>query len=191
MFSFLKKIVKPTKNKTKSYFKECLNFVLKHEGYFVAKKDVFQLNDGKKWTHKSGLTNESYGAWKFSRPATYKEMMQITMDEIETIYEERYWIKSKCHLLPGPISASVFDMAVNAGPKRSIILLQRALGVEDDGIVGRITLEAVHKTNIRDLIINFEEERIKFYSSLDSWPRFGRGWKQRAYDCREFSLSLI
>ena len=73
----------------------------------------------------------------------------------------------------------VFDFGVNAGPRRSVKLLQRAAGVIDDGSVGPKTLAAVSAADPGALISELADDRLAYYRSLDNFDAFGAGWSNR------------
>jgi lysozyme family protein len=72
--------------------------------------------------------------------------------------------------------------------------LQETIGVDDDGIWGKITLEALNKytktkakeTNLVDALL---ARQLQYYKSLSNWSTYGNGWinrinaiRKRAYD---------
>ncbi len=73
----------------------------------------------------------------------------------------------------------MFDAAVNHGIGNAIRFLQRAVGVADDGVVGKITLGAINEKTLDDVLVLFNAERLEFYSKLKTFDTFGRGWSRR------------
>lgn len=68
------------------------------------------------------------------------------LDEVYSKYYNNYYLKSKANLINDPcLALQVFDFAVNAGVTRSVKTLQSILGVEVDGVIGKITLGAANK----------------------------------------------
>ena len=57
-------------------------------------------------------------------------------------------------------------------------MLQRALGVVDDGRIGPVTLEAVQSADPKMLIVDYSSAKRNFYRSLHQ-PRFINGWLNR------------
>ena len=55
------------------------------------------------------------------------------------LYRGKYWNTAQCPYVPELLKYPMFSCAVNCGHKVAIILLQRAAGVKDDGIFGKIT----------------------------------------------------
>jgi lysozyme family protein len=58
-------------------------------------------------------------------------------------------------------------------------MLQRAVGVADDGHIGPLTTAAINAANSSDVILRFNAERIEFYTKLSTFSTFGRGWVNR------------
>ena len=73
----------------------------------------------------------------------------------------------------------LFDAAINHGIGNAIRMLQRAVGVADDGVVGKITLGAINEKTLDDVLVLFNAERLEFYSKLKTFDTFGRGWSRR------------
>ena len=82
--------------------------------------------------------------------------------------------------MPPAIGLVVFDSAVDLGLRRSTRLLQRALGVEVDGVPGPVTLDALHRADMRALVDEFLARRAVHYASLKK--AFHLGWYRRVMD---------
>jgi lysozyme family protein len=86
----------------------------------------------------------------------------------------------------------VFDFAVNAGPRRSATVLQQAVGAEQDGSIGPLTLAAVAVENLTFLVGRLAELRVDYYRSLTTlFPTFGRGWLARTDACEAAAMVLL
>ena len=70
-------------------------------------------------------------------------------------------------------------MGVNAGPGRSVKLLQSAIGCVPDGVIGPRTRELISDSNCAAIIAKFSESRRQYYRSLKTFPIFGKGWLNR------------
>lgn len=124
-----------------------------------------------------GVTQREYDAWCRLSNHPLADVWTATDDEIATIYHDHYW-RPWCDQLPAGVDYLYFDLCVNAGPNRATKILQRSIGIVDDGIFGPITLESAVKANPKLLIVNFSEAKRKFYRSLRQ-PRFLKGWLNR------------
>lgn len=122
-----------------------------------------------------GATN--FGISQRSYPG--EDIRGLTLDRAKEIYQRDYWSPAGCDVVPDGVKFSLFDMAVNSGVKPAIRCLQRAAGVDDDGALGPITLQAVASMNTSKFIARFNGHRLQLMSSLSNWPAFGRGWANR------------
>lgn len=116
------------------------------------------------------------------------EMRFLPREEAIRIYENEYWLPIKGDSLPFPVAFQLFDTAVNSGPVQAIKLLQRALGVKDDGVLGPITLSAAKTRGALDIGVDFLRQRLLFQASLPAFKDFGRGWINRAFTNLSFLL---
>lgn len=119
------------------HFPEALAFVLKNEGGYYPGNEARDPNPTNR-----GVTQKTYDAYRDSVNLPRRAVRLIDEDEVVHIYE-RYWKDAHCESLPRKTAITVFDHAINAGPKEAIKCLQRALGVPADGYAGPMTLAAV------------------------------------------------
>jgi len=121
-----------------------------------------------------------------AREEGYKgDMRQLPLDLAKRIYKTRFWDKVRADELPPSIRYAVFDAAVNSGVRQSILWLQRAAGVSDDGVIGPKTLTAVHALNADALRMRILAQRLRFLTNLNTFGTFGRGWTRRVCDLME------
>lgn len=80
-----------------------------------------------------------------------------------------------------------FDAVVNHGSGNASRMLQRAVDVADDGIIGEITLKAINAMPESDVLLRFNAERLKFYTKLSTFPTFGKGWVKRVAGNLEYA----
>lgn len=145
--------------------------VIKHEGGFVN----HPLDPGK--ATNMGITEA------VARRVGYKGPMQdLPVDLAKRIYLEEYWKPVQAEALPPAVRYAVFDAAVNSGVRQSVLWLQRALGVADDGVLGPRTLAAANSANPEVLRARMIAQRLKFLCDLNTFPSFGRGWTRRCAD---------
>jgi len=164
-------------------FRKCLDLVLKHEGGFVNHpKDPGGITN-------LGVTKAVWEEW-VGHPVTEKDMRELTPEKVAPMYEMRYWRTSYCEKLPAGLNLLVFSMAVNAGAGRSVKLLQDAIGVLPDGVIGPRTMAKINEANVETLIDKFSEARTAYYKGLELFPVFGRGWLGRTDKERLEALQL-
>ena len=102
------------------------------------------------------------------------------MATVAEIYRRGYWDKCRCAELPEPFRLPLFDAAVNSGPDRSIKLMQSALGVRADGVMGPITMAAADNSPVPHLVaVDMIARRLEFLKGLRHWHVFGVGWSAR------------
>ena len=68
------------------------------------------------------------------------DVRRLTRREAAAIYRRLYCDAVRADEIPPCLDLSVFDLAVNSGPSRAVTMLQAALGVAADGIIGPDTL---------------------------------------------------
>lgn len=128
---------------------------------------------------KYGVTIGELAVWR-KRPVTVADVQNLTWAEASEILKTQYFDKVRGDLLPAGLDLAVTDAAVNSGPVRAIMWLQRAVGVEVDGCFGIITAHAVAGINDVDALIErYDAARLGFLRHLRTWPWFRRGWFAR------------
>jgi lysozyme family protein len=135
-----------------------------------------------------GIIQREYDAWRREHSLPIRDVWTATDDEIATIYLDEYW-NPFCDAMPAGVDYLYFDMAVNAGPHRAAVMLQRALGVTDDGRIGPITREAFQKADVHRLITDFSDAKRNFYRSLHQ-PKFINGWLNRTAIVEKNAIAL-
>lgn len=120
-----------------------------------------------------------YGISKRAYPN--EDIKNLTLDRAKAIYAADYWLKAGCPKMPWPISAMVFDCAVNQGVEVAITLLQRALGLPQDGIFGVRTQTALMLSNVAETAPLFMAGRALRYTGTRNFDVDGRGWFKRLF----------
>jgi lysozyme family protein len=118
---------------------------------------------------------------------TAEDVKALGSDEARAIYRLEYWAAIRGDDLPPGLDLAVFDLAVNSGPGRAVRLLQAAVAVEADGILGPATLRAAW-ADPAGAIRRLAELRLAFLARLPGWPVFGRGWRRRVLACERLAL---
>lgn len=137
-----------------------------------------------------GITRATLERWR-REPTTCDDVRALTLAEARGIYRAHYWNAVMGDALPAGIDLAVFDFAVNSGRRRSVQVLQRQLGVEDDGVMGPVTLAAVHAVDhLNTFLVQFQHSRMEFLRGLETWAEFGAGWANRVVDIRTRALRM-
>jgi len=113
-----------------------------------------------------GVTQATYDAFRRQHGKDVRDVRGITDAEVELIYHAHYWVPAKCDALPWPASMCHFDAAVNHGVAGAAKILQRAVGVTPDGIIGPKTLAAVGATPMPLLCGRLLFERLDYYERI-------------------------
>jgi len=150
-----------------SVFDRAIKYVLKHEGGLV--------NDP---ADPGGLTNRGIT----QRDYPHLDIAALTLTETIAIYRKDYWRPVYDEMTNEDAACKIFDMAVNMGHRQAHKLLQRGVGVPDDGVFGEMTLAAANQCeNLVDVLC---EQQAAFYHTLVSrrpvMGKFLKGWLKRA-----------
>jgi len=136
-----------------------------------------------------GITiRDARAYWK--QDATAGDVRNLPLAVAKNIYRSKYWAALSCDELPAGVDYVVFDYGVNSGIGRAAKVLQRLLGVADDGTIGPRTLAAAACADAGRLIDAICDERLAFLQGLRTWPVFGNGWGRRVREVRAAALAL-
>jgi lysozyme family protein len=164
-------------------FDAAVDFVFKHECVYNSRGNVI-VEDVP--GDSGGLTK--YGIDAASHPNV--DIANLTRDGAIEIYYKCYWCPAHAEELNPPIGEFMFDTAVNNGLVYAVQVLQRALGVDTDGVIGPVTLQAANRSNPQELftrLINARDEH--YHSIVNRHPtnaKFLKGWLNRTKDLLAF-----
>lgn len=153
----------------KDDFPRALEVVLKLEGGY---SDDPRDSGGKT---QYGITEKVARSFGYSG-----DMRELTKQTAAEIYKQGYWLNCKCGELPYPLSLYVFDCAVNQGSDAAKKLLQAALNVKQDGLIGSVTLAAARKSGSETAAL-FMAGRALRYTGTRGFDVYGRGWLKRLF----------
>lgn len=142
-------------------------------------------NSGRLVGSKYGVTAAALAAYRGVNVSTIaaEDIATLTRDEAVALGVQNYYTKPGFDRLPwNRVTMSVVDKGWGSGPRQAIRLLQRMVGVADDGLLGPKTAEAYRKfiadNGEEQAARKWAEVRIAFDTSLNQ-PRFIRGWNNR------------
>ena len=161
------------KSEKPSTFDIAFDRVLGHEGGLIDDK-----------SDPGGLTN--WGISQRSYPGI--DIRSLTRERAKEIYRTDFWDKLQADKLHPAVAFQLFDGAVNHGIKQSVKLLQRAVHVTQDGIMGPKTIAAVRAVKPNELAVTLGVERLLFCTDLTTWSRYGKGWVRRVAQNLIYSL---
>lgn len=140
----------------------------------------------------SGVTQRAYDAYRKIKGLPSQSVRAMFDNECRDIYRTQYWTPCQAQLLPAGLDLCQYDEAVNSGVVEAGRLLQQALGVNIDGMVGLETLNAVHQCHdIPDLIRRVCAARLSFWHRLKTWVYFGTGWNSRDIGIQAAALEMF
>lgn len=133
---------------------------------------------------EGGYTNDQhdpggetkYGISKRAYPDL--DIPSLTRSDATGIYRKHYWDACRCSELPGGLDLLTFDAAVNQGTDAAIKMLQRALKVKDDGVLGPVTMAAALASS-KDIATEYAAQRMLAYGLNPNFSRYGLGWSRR------------
>ena len=112
-----------------------------------------------------------------------EDIENLTRERANAILYRDYWLKPHINQLPDEFADIVFDDGVVQGQPTAIINLQRALGIQADGIIGPNTLSAFENANYgtvrRNFIRNVNNVEDKYLQNDPSQKVFERGHRDR------------
>jgi lysozyme family protein len=136
-----------------------------------------------------GITIHDYR--KYVKPdASAADVRAMPLAHAKEIYREKYWNALRCDELPLGLDYAVFDYGVNSGISRAAKVLQRLLGLPDNGRMSDAVIAAVRAQAGAGLIARLCDERLAFLKSLRTWPVFGVGWGRRVAEVRRAALAM-
>jgi lysozyme family protein len=149
-------------------FDYAIPFILQHEGGYVD-----DLAD------RGGRTN--FGISQRSYPSV--DIANLTRDGAITIYQRDFW-QAAWDDLDKRVAAKVMDISVNCGMSWGPKILQRVLGVVDDGVIGPATLAAANAMDADTLLQGMADKMIEHYQAIVAAhpidQKFMANWSHRA-----------
>lgn len=157
-------------------FLKSFDRVFKHEGGFTN-----DPNDRGNWTSgKVGigkLNGTKFGISAMAYPNL--DIRNLTLADAKEIYYKDWWIKLGMDRFCEAMRFQMFDAAINHGMRNATKIFQRTVNVKDDGIIGSNTMRAAGKSDMNDKLLRFNGFRLKFYTSIKTFDRYGKGWVNR------------
>lgn len=169
-------------------FGRCLAFTLQQEGGFC---DDPRDPGG---ATCQGITLATLRTWSEDDSLGVSAIRDVPPATVQAIYGSDFWNRMQCGAMPAGIDLMVFDHGVNAGPGRSVRLLQQALGfaaADIDGCVGPQTVQATAKADPAALVASLANRQGAYYRSLANFDVFGNGWLGRVDRRRQAAMGML
>lgn len=166
-----------------------LDFILAREGVNEEKGWTGYVNDpdDRGGATNYGITQGTYDAWRASQGLESISVKRLTRWEVAKIYEARYWVDGQCDRIlergREKLALAHMDACVNHGLTPAAKMLQAALRVVVDGVIGPKTLAAVAEADELRVIGRYLIRRAAFYRTLaerrPTSRKFLYGWLAR------------
>lgn len=160
-----------------SYIDYVIKGILNVEGGFVNKKE------DRGGPTKYGITIGTLSKWR-KKKCTVQDVVDLTKEEAAKIYKTEF-IEKPGFLSFGdePLAEQLIDAGVNHGQTGAVKILQRALNLPDDGVIGPQTVAAVKALPYYVVYARFLSRRLRYYAAIcDNDPKqlvFAAGWMNR------------
>lgn len=153
---------------------------------------ILEREGGGKYTDKPadyggptrwGVTRATLQQWR-GKPVSSEDVAALTELEARAIYRNLFIIRPRFDQIHDPkLRVLVIDTGVNHGPEAAVAMLQRALGVPDDGVFGPKTWAALSAATPARVYARMCAERVRSYGRLitrkPSQAVFAAGWANR------------
>ncbi len=158
----------------RSPFERALKFVMAHE---IARDRDGNVTWEKVPGDRGGVTK--YGIDSRSHPNL--DIKNLSYEDAASTYYEEYWTPICGPQLPEALAIATFDIAVLQGVGAAKKLLQKALGVKVDGVIGPRTLAAAEKSGAEELrkLLALREQGLRRISAQPLQKKFLKGWLAR------------
>jgi lysozyme family protein len=175
---------KSSDQQSSARFDACMPFIFKAEGGY---SDTPGDSGG---PTNFGITLATLKAYDGDQNLTADAVKALTPEMAKEIYRTAYWNRMQCGSLPPGLDLEVFDFGVNAGPSEAVKMLQKIVGVTQDGSIGPITLAALGQLKPKDVIGRYSDARLAFYKALNN-PEFEQGWANRVSQIQTAALTML
>lgn len=166
-------------------FDYCVELIGAHEKGFTNNP----LDKGN-YTPGGRLLGTKYGISAKSYP--YLNIPALSWQQAKEIYKKDFWDKYRIGELNERIRLYTFDSIVNHGPTIGIKLLQRAIGVKDDGIIGQTTISQSIKATPNAFALARSDYYVDIVRNDISQLVFLKGWLRRSLQVlKESSITLV
>jgi len=114
-------------------------------------------------------------------------MRELPLATAKDIAKREYWDRYMCDQFDPAIGYQIFDTAYNGG--HPVQWLQKAVGVQADGVIGAKTIAAVRAAEPAKVVALFNAQRIRYMQSLRNFKDNAGGWFLRIADNLERGAS--
>lgn len=123
--------------------------------------------------HKFGLRKKDF---------PIEDIPSLTRDQARALYFTGVWVPAGCALAPDQFRLHLFAAAAVSGPDLAIRMLQRSVGVKEDGEIGILTLRAMMKVHPAQLAAHMTAHRLLHLVCQPNWADESAGWVRHIAD---------
>ncbi len=180
-------VKQPSNTNNSDAFKVSLKYVLNHEGGYVN-----DPHDPGGATNR-GITIHTLKRWR-KRDVTPADVKALSLRETAQIYEAHYWDTLRLDDVPNGVDYPLFSCGVLAGIGTAAKIMQRIVGTEADGRIGKNTMAAFNaylgRVGRAAFIKQFCADWLAYLEGRKGWARYGRGWRRRVRGVRDVALVM-
>ena len=147
-------------------FSKYIERILGHEGGYSNRSPSADPGGETKW----GISKRSY---------PNLDIKNLERWQAIDIYRRDFWTPVASLTPDSALQYQLLDTAINSGMGNATRMLQRALGVADDGHFGPLSQARLRVVDREDVVLSFIAERLMFMTSLSNWPHNSKGWARR------------
>ncbi len=128
----------------------------------------------------------------YGKSKTVSDLKKITDEQWNCIFKKYYWDKCKADLIEDQSIANMLvDFAWHSGVITATKKIQEAVGVDSDGVAGRVTIGAINGFYLgnRAVFDRLKKSRLSYLESLKNWEYFKNGWTSRVEAIKFGSLT--
>lgn len=148
-------------------------------GGIYQKANPYTIN-WKKINHYLKITSNDIK--RVSKVLYYDDIFQ---NEVKAVYKHNYWDRLKLDKVESQhIANEIFCFAVLSGVRTGAKLVQKMLGLKEDGIIGKISLEHLNVQDEKIFNVLFDKYEIEHFEKLvdnnEKFAVYKQGWINRS-----------
>lgn len=132
-----------------------------------------------------GITQATLSA-HMGRPASVAEVQNIDPQTVSSIYRMNYWTPIRGDKIQAQgVATALLDLAALTGPSMAVKMMQAAVKVTADGLMGPLTLAAINSAQPQSVLVAFSHGACNYFAQIvlrdPTQVKFLSGWQLRAH----------
>lgn len=154
--------------------------MVNEKGFSINPKDPGNWSSG-----KVGVGTLEGTMWGVSAPIARADgyegpMPQLPRERAKSIFAKLFWNPLHLDEFDPRVAFQIVDANYNGG--HVVIWMQGCAKIPVDGLFGPATIAAVQATDPLKFMMRWNSLRERYYTSMHTWPAFGKGWSNRVAD---------